>query len=102
MEEKKKTPLMDDEEYKEYLERQIDKNLENGILPLTAFGAVGRFKSSTRAFRRGHMSPYGIAYPKRPFNNRGNSSKRKGSHSRSMNERKKAIYEQFKRRSEIY
>ena len=36
------------------------------------FEAVSKVKSINRAIRRGHVSPIGIMYPKRPFNNRKN------------------------------
>ena len=44
-----------------------------------------------RAYRRG------VGIPNHPFNNRANTSKRKGKHSRALNERKKRIYEQLTR-----
>ena len=76
-------PLMNEEEFVEYL----DKNR-----PMLSFEGVKKFKSVQRAIRRGLMMSNDIIFPKRPFNNRGNSSKRKGVHSREMNERKKKIY----------
>lgn len=41
--------------------------------------------------RRGDVTEYDTLVPKRPFNNRANTSDR-GVHSRVMNERKKSIY----------
>lgn len=38
----------------------------------------------------------GLSYQRDHFNNRKNTSKRKGAHSRSGNEYKKRIYEQIK------
>ena len=46
--------------------------------------------------RRGHVTTEGIVMQRRPFNNRANTSKRNGVHSRSTNELKKKIYGQFK------
>jgi len=48
-----------------------------------------------RAFRRGqHISNH-------PFNNRANTCKRKGKHSRLNNNIKKTVYGQLKRRSQL-
>ena len=41
----------------------------------------------------------GTILPKRPFNNRANTSKRKGVHSRVMNEQKKEAYGFIKRKA---
>lgn len=97
----KEIPLMSDDQFKEYMENnRVDvlKDLENGILHLRTYEAVGKFKSIRRAIRRGHVSPFGEIYPKRPFNNKANTSKKKGIHSRPLNELKKQIYEQLKYR----
>ena len=48
--------------------------------------AAGRFRSVKRAIKRGLVSPYGVIYPKRPFNNR------KSTLGRSENELKKKLY----------
>lgn len=45
-----------------------------------------------RAYRRGHH------IQNHPFNNRANTCKRKGKHSRQFNELKKTVYGQLKRR----
>lgn len=89
MEEQKKIErdLMSQEEFEKYLAEHSG---------LKTFEAVSRFKSVNRAIRRGHVVPNGLIIPKRPFNNRANTSKRKGVHSRGTNELKKQIYEQFK------
>lgn len=79
--------LMSQEEFEKYL-------AENS--GLKTFEAVSKFKSVNRAIRRGHVAPNGLIIPKRPFNNRANTSKRKGAHSRGSNELKKQIYEQIK------
>ena len=65
-------------------------------LNLKMFGCVSKFKSIKRALKRGHMSPYGEIYPRRPFNNRANTSNRSGKHSRSINKIKKQIYGELK------
>lgn len=80
MEENKiERPIMSEEEFREYIKA--------GSLRL--FNAINKYKSVKRAIRRGHVSPIGEPYPKRPFNNR------KPTPGRSMNERKKAIYERL-------
>lgn len=82
-------PLMQEEEFKDFIQDKI-QNLQNGnVLNLKTFEAVSKFKSVRRAIRRGHISPYGEIYPKRPFNN---AKHKKG----SLNDEKKRIYEQLK------
>lgn len=92
MEEQKKIEraLMSQEEFEKYISYGIM------ILHLITYEGVHRFKSIRRAIRRGHVTTEGIIIPKRPFNNRANTSKRKGVHSRSTNELKKKIYGQLK------
>ena len=92
MEEQKKIErdLMSQEEFEDYISRGII------VLHLIAYDGVHRFKSIRRAMRRGHVTTEGIIMPIRPFNNRANTSKRKGVHSRSTNELKKKIYGQLK------
>ena len=108
MEEQKtiERPLMSEEEFKDYMEKNrvdiVGDFYEKGILHLRTYEAVSRFKSVRRAIRRGHVSLDGIIFPKRPFNNRANTSRRKGHHSRVMNEVKKSIYEQLKHRRAEY
>lgn len=63
-------------------------------LYLKWFDAVRQFKSVRRAIRRGDVTESGIIVPRRPFNNRGNSSTR-GVHSRKENEFKKNMYGQI-------
>jgi len=67
--------LMGENEFKDYIER--NRPVYN------------------RAYRRGYNAP------NHPFNNRANTCKRKGKHSRTNNELKKTIYEQLKRRSQL-
>lgn len=59
---------------------------------LIIFDAVSKYKSVARAIRRGDVTKYGTIAPKRPFNNRVNSSRRAGVNNRTMNEYKKNIY----------
>ena len=88
--------LMSEEEFKDYIHNNIEEDFKNGILHLHTYEAVSKFKSVRRAIKRGLVSPYGEIYPKRPFNNKANTCKRKGHHSREMNELKKQIYAEFK------
>ena len=92
MEEQKKIErdLMSQEEFEDYISRGII------VLHLITYDGVHRFKSIRRAMRRGHVTTEGIVMPRRPFNNRANTSKRKGVNSRSTNELKKKIYGQLK------
>lgn len=53
---------------------------------LIIFDAVSKYKSVARAIRRGDVTKYGTIAPKRPFNNRANTSRRAGVNSRTMNE----------------
>lgn len=85
----KEIPLMEEEEFKGYI---------GNMLHLVTYEAVRKFKSVRRAIRRGHVSPEGFIYPNRPFNNKANKSKKKGKHSKVLNERKKLIYAQLKHR----
>lgn len=104
MEEQKtlERPLMSEGEFKEYLENNrvdvVGDFYEKGILHLRTYEAVSKFKSVRRAIKRGNVSLDGFIFPKRPFNNKANTCKRKGHHSRAINERKKVIYEQLKHR----
>lgn len=82
--------LMTEEEFREYIATSIN---------LRTFEGVQKFKSVRRAIKRGLCSIYGQVYPKRPFNNRGNTSKRKGVHSRKQNEIKKRIHAQIKEKA---
>ena len=91
MEEQKiERSLMSQEEFEDYISKGIM------VLHLITYDGVHRFKSVRRAMRRGHVTAEGIVMPRRPFNNRANTSKRKGVHSRSTNELKKKIYGQLK------
>ncbi len=88
MEEQKiERELMGQEEFENYISKGTS---------LRTFEGVHRFKSVRRAMRRGHVTAEGIIMPKRPFNNRANTSNRKEVHSRSTNELKVKIYGQLK------
>ena len=91
MEEQKKIErdLMSQEEFENYISKGIM------VLHLITYDGVRRFKSIRRAIRRGHVITEGIVIPRRPFNNRANTSRRKGAHSRVDNETKKMIYGQL-------
>lgn len=95
-------PLMSEEEFKKYLkDTKVDivgDFYDKGILHLRTYDTVGKFKSIRRAIRRGHVSLDGYIFPRRPFSNKANTCKRDGHHSRTINERKKFIYEQLKHR----
>ena len=77
--------LMSNEEFEDYLKDNLSTNLN-----LHTFEAVNKFKSVRRAIRRGHVSPDGVIYPKRPFNNTKHGKN-------SINDKKKRIYEQLKK-----
>lgn len=62
---------------------------EPEVLHLIRYDGVQKFKSVRRAIRRGHISPLGVIYPKRPFNNRKRDT-------RPLELEKERIYEQLK------
>lgn len=76
----------------------MGENKEEKIkeLMLLRFEAVSKFKSVKRAWRRGHISDYGLIYPKRSFNNR--TSKK---NTRPFNELRKVIYGQLRSKDRI-
>ena len=61
--------------------------------------ANGKVRSINRAMKRDRILPNGILKWSRPFNNRANTSTRKGVHSRVSNEERRRFYETFKRRA---
>ena len=98
MEEQKNTverELMPLEEFEKYVTPKEDFHMEIDLNHFTNFEAVKKFKSERRAFRRGHISPYGVVYPNRPFSNK------KPTRGRAMNELKKKIYGQLKSQGKI-
>ena len=70
--------------------------MEEEKINLIFFDCVRRFKSVSRAFRRGLITSTGYIIPHRPFHNRANTSNRKGVHSRAFNEEKKRLYGQLR------
>jgi hypothetical protein len=68
----------------------------HSLRDLMVFDAVSRYKSVARQMRRNKVTQFGTMIPKRPFNNRANTSGRKGTHSRVNNEYKKEIYGRIK------
>lgn len=82
-------PVMSEEEFKEYLEKNKPKISQ---LHLQTFYWVPKVRSVRRAIKRGRMTFSGMLCPWRPFNNRANTSKRKGVHSRYIDEIKRHIY----------
>lgn len=75
-------------------EEEFQNELHNK-LNLRFFECTRKFKSVLRAFRRGHITNYGVIIPNRPFHNKKNTSKRKGVHSRKFNEVKKQLYAEY-------
>lgn len=75
--------------------------MDNSEIVLISFDGVFKFKSVFRAVRRGHVSSTGVIYPDRPYNNRANTSKRKGVHSRAFNQLKRDIYDRFINKSRV-
>lgn len=75
------------------------ENVETPWHPVV-FTGVRRYKSVFRAFRRGQVDYLGNPLPRRLFHNRPNRSKRKGVHSRVINELKKKIYADVRRAQE--
>lgn len=69
--------------------------MDNSEIVLITFDGVRKCRSVFRAVRRGHVSPTGVIYPDRPYNNRANTSKRKGIHSRMFNQIKRSIYDRL-------
>ena len=61
--------------------------------------ATGKVRSINRAMKRDRILPNGVLKWSRPFNNRANTSSRKGVHSRVSNEEKKVLYGNFKRKA---
>lgn len=90
METSKEVPVISMEDFK--------KDLKNRLI---TFEAVKRFKSINRAIKRGLVSPFGELYPKRPFNNRKNTCRRKNADSRETNTLKKTIYGELKYKGRI-
>lgn len=67
-------------------------------LGLLNYEGVAKFNSVRRAVRRGNLTQKGTIVPRRPFNNRADTSSRTGVHSRSTNELKRRIYAELIRK----
>lgn len=93
MEEEKNQHVMSEEEFENELHNKLN---------LRTFEGVRRYKSVVRAFKRGHLTNYGVLIPRKPFNNRANTSKRPGVHSRVENEYKKRLYGEYLFRTNYY
>lgn len=86
----------------EELDKNLNKNINSvnaSIISHNLLYAVSKVKSLRRAFKRGRLTEFGLLVSKRPFNNRGNTSKRKGADSRFVTTQKKRDYEYAKRRT---
>lgn len=64
------------------------------MLHLAIYSAVGKYKSSRRAIKKGHVISWGEEVPKRPFNNR------KRTRGRELQITKENIYGELKYRSQ--
>lgn len=65
---------------------------------LAATAQSGKVRSVQRALKRNRISLLGKLMPKRPFNNRKNTSERDGKESRMFKTFDKRVYEKFKRK----
>ena len=86
-------------------ERRINNLQKVGVNPykphvIIHFSGVSKYKSIWRAMRRGHVSVNGEEFPKKPFNNRANTSSRPGIHSRVENQMKINIYGEYRKVAE--
>lgn len=90
------------EETNEKIDFEKEKlDLEEAVRVMrNMWAAATRVRSIRRAIKRGKLTEYGILVSRRPFNNRANTSKRKGVHSRFVNLIKQRDYEAAK--SAIY
>jgi hypothetical protein len=86
------------EEFGKNLNKDIN-SVEASMISHNLLYAVSKVKSLRRAFKRGRLTEFGLLVSKRPFNNRGNTSKRKGANSRFVTEQKKRDYEYAKRKA---
>ena len=104
MEEKEKleeVPIVNEEkrELTEEEKKQWINFLNVRMENLLRLVASGKVRSVNRAMKRDRILPNGILKWSRPFNNRANTSTRKGVHSRVSNEERRRFYETFKRRA---
>ncbi len=78
---------MEETKLKEVKKKGKDIIVREDRLNLISYEGVKQFKSIRRAIRKGYVSPEGIIYPRRPYNNRKN---------RPVEQIKRKIYERFK------
>lgn len=92
--------IMTEGEFKDKLKEARQRYFDNivsdfneGILHISNFSGVSKFRSVRRAIRRGQVDLFtGAIYPKRPFNNR------KATKGRKFNEDRKEIYGRITRK----
>ena len=102
---KKDDPQVEIKEEEKKEEKQLSKEEINNWITflktrkenLLHVVASRRVKSVSRAMKRNRITPQGNLAARHPFNNRANTSSRKGVHSRVSNENKKQLYGAFKR-----
>lgn len=104
MEEKKELIEPVEAEVKESTEEQpkLDPKVAERLratIRANLIESARKCRSVTRAFKRYHLNNLGAYINPKPFNNRANTSKRKGVHSRVVNQYKKRVYEGIKRRA---
>lgn len=87
---------MEEMKDKQYVE-ESEEITETPHFKIKYFHGVNSVRSLNRAIRRGLLTTEGMEMPKKPFNNRANTSKRKNVHSRVMNEIKKGVYKNIER-----
>ena len=98
--EKKQIAPISEEEFKKQIHeaalanhQKVLDDFAKGILHLSDYSGVKRFKSIRRAIRKGKVSIYGDVYPKRPFKN---IKSKKG----NVTYMRKRLYEQFTHKKE--
>lgn len=88
MENKVEVPIMSESQFTNYIESFKYQFVNE---------AAQKFKSIRRAIKRGLISPSGIIFPTRPFNNRYfKTYKKKGK--KSLNDFKKIVYGKIKQK----
>lgn len=80
--------LQKNREKEENYLKQVADDFEKGILNLRDFYCTKVFKSVRRAIKRGHMSVFGVVFPRRPFSNKKETKK-------GLTYKKRRIYEQL-------
>ena len=93
----KENPTLTDEEKKLLEDKEAMALIQRLNANLVYTLRVSRFKSIRRAGRRNHLTPALELLPKRPFNNRANTCKRKDKHSRFIADQIRKLYENRKK-----